>query len=221
MSHTQESFLSGSRLRQQLRRLLYVFGKFPDELKSFFSVFLSSSRLIEWETWQMNSKGPDFFRKEELKRKILSVLQEYYTGSSLSEYTNFHDLFIGLTTNNRNLRSSVQILLARIPLTNFTLFFKPINNIFEPKRYILELQESNSKASLPIDLPVLDFVSMREVGEIGKQLDAGYVERLERFKAKLLSYHRISEGVEVLELINDGSLETKKFEITDGILRVI
>jgi len=182
---------------------------------------LSSSRLIEWETWQINGKGPDFYRSEELKRKILSVLQGYYTSSNLSEYTNFHDLFIGLTTNNRNLRSSVQILLARIPLTNFKLVFRPINNIFEPKRYILELQESNSKALLPIDLPLLDFVSMREVGEIGKQLDAGYVERLERFKAQLLHYHRISEGVEVLELMNDGNLETKKFEITGEILRVI
>ncbi len=220
-SHTQESYSSGSRLRQQLRRLLFIFGKFPDELKSFFAVFLSSSRLIEWETWQINGKGPDFYRSEELKRKILSVLQGYYTSSNLSEYTNFHDLFIGLTTNNRNLRSSVQILLARIPLTNFKLVFRPINNIFEPKRYILELQESNSKALLPIDLPLLDFVSMREVGEIGKQLDAGYVERLERFKAQLLHYHRISEGVEVLELMNDGNLETKKFEITGEILRVI
>jgi hypothetical protein len=67
----------------------------------------------------------------------------------------------------------------------------------------------------------LDFVSLKEVGEIGKQLDVGYVERLERFKAQLLRYHRISEGVEVLELMNDGNLETKKFEITSGILRVI
>jgi len=219
--HTQESYSSGSRLRQQLRRLLYIFGRFPDELKPFYSVFLSSPRLIEWETWQINGKGPDFYRREELKRKILSVLQGYYTSSNLSEYTNFHDLFIGLTTNNRDLRSSVQILLARIPFTNFTLVFRPLNNIFEPKRYILELQESNSKSLLPIDLPVLDFVSMREMGEIGKPLDASYVERLERFKAQLLHHHKILEGIELLELMNDGNLETKRFEITNEILRIV
>jgi serine/threonine protein kinase len=211
-----------SRMRQQLRRLFYLFGDFPDDLHGFLANFLESQMLQEVETWQSSGKGPNALRRDMLKKQVLHVLQERYTGVRLPEHRALHDLFITMKRGNDEIRQSVQIILAKIPLSNFALEFSLINTQFEPHRYMLTLVEKYSKEELRLELPFLDFVMLRSMGEVGQQLNMAYIDRLERFKAVLLeSEHYKLQDLELLELTNDGQFQTRRLIFDDKTLQVM
>jgi hypothetical protein len=150
------------------------------------------------------------------------VLQECYTGVHVPEHSAFHELFITLKRGNDDMRQSVQIILARIPLSNFALELQPINEQFEPRRYRLTLLEKYSQEPLVLDLPFLDFVMMRSRGEVGQQLNRAYLDRLERFKAALLqSEHYKLKDLQLLELTNDAQLKTRRLIFDDDTLQVM
>lgn len=206
--------------RQALRRLYYVFGGFPSSLKSFIPQFLSSQMLEEVEEWQ-EATGPESMRKKQLLRKILHVLQEEYTGFQLSDTHQASSLYITLRRRSDDYRQSVQLLLAQVPLTSFSLHWRPINQQFEPRRHVLVLQEAVSGYVLELDLPFLDFVLMRDMGEVGQRLHAGYRDRLVRFKTQLLEYPGYkSDQLVLLEMERDGKLKTRSLEIHEQQLQV-
>ena len=206
--------------RQALRRLYYIFGDFPPPLSGFIPQFLTSQMLVETEKWQ-NTTGPESMRQKQLLRKILHVLQEEYTGFQLSDNHQANSLYITLRRRDEGYRQSVQLLLAQIPLVSFRLHWRQLNQLFEPKRHILILQEKMSKYELPLDLPFLDFVLMRDMGEVGQRLQAGYRDRLERFKTQLLEYSGYkTEHLVLLEMERDGKLKTRSLDIHEKQLQV-
>lgn len=207
--------------RQAIRRLYYVFGQFPQTISNFLPEFLDSQMLKQSEIWQ-DSKGPQAILRNQLLRKILHVLQEEYSGFQLSETEQEHYLYITLKRRSEGYRQSVQLLLAEIPRSHFTLQWRPLNQEFKPVRNVLILVEKMSQAELPLDLPFLDFVLMRDMGEIGQRLNPGYKDRLERFKTQLLDhYEGEKELLKLLEMDRDGTLQTRGLEIHDQQLQVI
>ena len=206
--------------RQALRRLYYIFGDFPLPLSGFIPQFLASQMLVETEKWQ-STNGPESMRQKQLLRKILHVLQEEYTGFQLSDNHQANSLYITLRRRDDGYRQSVQLLLAQIPLVSFRLHWRQLNQQFEPKRHILILQEKMSKYELALDLPFLDFVLMRDMGEVGQRLHPGYRDRLERFKTQLLEYPGYkTEQLVLLEMERGGKLQTRSLDIHEKQLQV-
>lgn len=208
--------------RMAIRRLYYVFcNEFPEVLSNFLPEFLDSQMLEQSEVWQAG-KGPQTIFRNQLLRKILHVLQEEYSGFQLSETEQEHYLYITLRRCTEGYRQSVQLLLAEIPRSNFTLQWRSLNQEFKPIRYVLILVEKSSQSELRLDLPFLDFVLMRDMGEIGQRLNPGYKDRLERFKTQLLEYFEgENELLKLLEMNRDGTLQTRGLEIHDQQLQVI
>jgi hypothetical protein len=217
---TNSTNLEVRQKRHAIRRLYYIFGDFPKKLSSFVPQFLDSQMLVETEKWQ-DETGPRSMRQKQLLRKILHVLQEEYTGFQLSENHQESNLYITLRRRNEGCRQSVQLLLAQIPLSSFTLHWRRLNQEFEPTRYVLILQERLSERTLSLDLPFLDFVLMRDMGEIGQRLHPGYRDRLERFKNQLLDLPGYkTEQLVLLEMVRNGKLKTRALEIHEQILQV-
>ncbi len=217
------SRIQASRIRQALRRIYYIFGDFPDDMKKrFIPLFLDSQMLVEAEEWQNQRNGPDFQRKSGLLSPIFHVLQEEYTGLKLSESNETKELYITLRRRQEGYRQSVQILLAEIPFRNFSLEWERLNDTFKQTRYVLILVEKMSGYELRLELPFLDFVLMHDMGEVGQRLNPGYKNRLERFKAQLLEHpaHKVNQ-LKLLEMDRDGSLKTKTLMIQEQQLQVM
>lgn len=209
-------------LRQSIRRIYYLFSEIPKKSSSFIPNFLDSQMLVESEEWQQSS-GPQSMRRKNLLRKILHVLQEEYTGFRLGDNHQENNLYITLRRKGDGYRQSVQLLLAQIPLSNFDVNWKPINTTFLPQRSILVLFDKVSGHELQLDLPFLDYVLMRDMGEIGQKINPGYRDRLEHFKTQLFEFSDYSkkDQLVLLEMERNGQLKTRSLEIHEHQLQVI
>jgi hypothetical protein len=200
-----------------------MFADFGLEERALSS-FLDSQMLISVEKWQQNG-GPSRKEKSDLLRKVLHVLQEEYTGFKLGANSETNQIYITLRRRQEGYRQSVQLLLAEIPLASFSLEWRQTNNQFQPIGHLLILKEQVSGAEMPLDLPFLDFVLMRDMGEVGQRLNPGYKDRLEKFKSQLLSTPNYKfdtdERIELLELDCTGKLNTKSLLVEGQQLQVI
>ena len=209
--------------RGEIRRFLFVFGdNSSDVLNQYLPFFIGSLMLYDFIKWQSNKEQIGHNMLASFERKILHVLQEQYTGIILPESCKYHHLYITLKRSNLELRQSVQILATKIPLSNFKLSFETIDQVAERDKYKLVLSDQISKEKLVLDLPFLDFVMMRNVGEVGQKLNISYIDRLERFKNMLLASECYSNrnNLELLEYNSMGDLETYQFCFNDGVLEV-
>lgn len=209
--------------RSEIRRFLFVFGdNSSDVVKQYLPFFIGSLMLYDFIKWQRNKEKIGYNILANFEKKILHVLQEQYTGISLPESCKYHHLYITLKRNNLELRQSVQILATKIPLSNFKLAFETISQVTESDKFKLVLSDQISKEKLVLDLPFLDFVMMRNVGEVGQKLNISYIDRLERFKNMLLASECYSnrDNLELLEYNSMGDLETYQFCFNDGVLEV-
>ncbi len=206
---------SPSRVRQQMRRLLYIYGD-HDTDQAFIASFVDSPMLMEFMKWRFSQYDPASLTMTELRRNILRVLQEQYTGVQLAANYAATYLYITLKRGNEELWQTVQILLAQIPLSNFSLVFR--NN----KRSVPTLVEKESNEMLDLELPFLDFVILRSMGEIGQKLDTGYTDRLKRFKAGLLKFwgHRMQTDLVLIETGSDADFKTYQIAIKKNTLQV-
>ncbi|MCP4401947.1 MAG: protein kinase [bacterium] len=217
-----EHTVSPSRIRQQIRRMLFMFGELPEDLFDFLPNFLGSQIVQEVESWQYTGKGPNALRLNAIKEQVLHVLQEQYSGLHLPENYGGHELFITMKRGNDEIRQSVQIILAKIPLSHFSLEMQPLNQQLKPQRSVLTLVEKYSQETLVLDVPFLDFVLMRNLGEIGQQLNRAYIDRLERFKAALLDSGKYAlDTLELLEMTDDGRFQARKFIFGENTLQVL
>lgn len=216
---TPSNDISPGRLRQEVRRMVFLFGDMPKDLGEFLSSFLESQMLIQMESWQTEGKIPSVMTANDLTRRVLHVLQEQFTGMPLSEQSEQSDLYVTLKRSDGELRQSVQILMAKIPQTYFALTMEPMTEALKSRRYVLTLTDKISGERLPLELPFLDFVMMRGMGEVGQKLDPGYADRLERFKAGLLRFknYRQSDGLEVLEFTNRGTFNIRTLLISEKV----
>lgn len=211
-----------SRYRSQLRRFLFMFGDKHNDLNQYLPIFVSSQMLYSFIEWQKDISKVSNSLMKQLRRKVLHVLQEQYTGISLPESCKYHYLFITLKRSNIDLRQSVQILLKKLPISNFTLEFEPKTQSTKSQKYSLVLCEQVSKEKLILELPFLDFVMMRNTGEIGQKLNMSYLDRLERFKSLLLAAtcYTDESNLELLEYNSNSELKTYKFSFNNDIVEV-
>ncbi|MCD6304949.1 MAG: protein kinase, partial [Deltaproteobacteria bacterium] len=178
--------------RRQMRRILYFFAKLTGELSDFIPVFLNSIALPRFVRWQCTGQWESQREREEIRKGILHVILEQFTGIRLPEDTPLDDIFITLNRGRSEIRQSAQIVLARFNGQDFAIELRERDSRIGSARYTPILIKHGTDANLPLDLPLLDYVLMRHGGEVGQRLHSSYVDRLERFKNALLSLPEVA-----------------------------
>ena len=151
----------------------------------------------------------------------MHVLQEHFTGVRLPEgASSDHYLFITLNRNSHDVRQSAQVVLARYPEDDFQIRLYTIDNAAGGIRRELVLE--GRQLSLPLSLPFLDYVMLRNRGEIGKALQASYVDRLERFKGQLIRHatSRRTDDIMLVRLRTNHTFRRQIFAVREGRLEV-
>jgi hypothetical protein len=115
-----------------------------------------------------------------LKRSILSVLLEYYSGFSTGQLGGQTDsVFLTLRRPGKNAVQPTQLIVAQLDFKNFSIRF-------DDERRTPYLSYLDNKARLPLALPLLDYIQERSTGRLGKGLAPIYQAQLESFRAHLL-----------------------------------
>jgi len=87
---------------------------------------------------------------------------------------------------------------------------------------LLEGPPSSGRLNLSLPLPFLDYVMLRNHGEIGKALQASYVDRLERFKGQLIRHAsgRRMDDIMLVRLRTNHTFRRQIFAVRKGRLEV-
>jgi len=210
--------------RNQVRRLLYFLNHLPQVGGNRFVIsFLNSPKIMDFDSWQ-KPKGLTAAKKtlNFLREAILHVLQEHFTGIRLPERTpQGHYLYITLNRKSAEIRQGAQIVLARFLAKDFQLQMEEHSDGIGRVRYIPAICWKGGKLKLLLDLPFLDYVVMRNQGEISSSLRGHYLNRMEDFKGKLLLQDNdIEDGAFLLSLRNDYSLHGQRFIVENNKLEV-
>jgi serine/threonine protein kinase len=213
--------------RAQTRRLLFFFGQFqqPEVAREYLATFLNSRMLPEFAAWQSAGGKISNIDRDRLLKNVLHVLQEHFAGLHLPEEVSSldGDLYITLNRRGREIRQSAQVVLARLSRSDFKLQLVEKAWPGVSCRFELLLTESHTGKQLKLELPFLDFVMQRHTGDIASSIKAGYLDRLERFKAQLLNSHGGSADQEMMlvRLQTNHRFATQKFALNDGVLEVL
>ena len=213
--------------RAQSRRLLFFFGQFqqPEQGREYLAAFLNSRMLPNFIAWQNAGGKLSNLERDQLLKNVLHVLQEHFAGLHLPEEVNTldGDLYITLNRRGREIRQSAQVVLARLSRSDFKLQLMERGWSGVSRRFDLLLTESHSGRQLKLELPFLDFVMQRHMGDIASSIQAGYLDRLERFKAQLLAGHRDTAEQEMMlvRLQTNHRFATQRFALNNGTLEVI
>lgn len=214
--------------RQQVRRMIYFLHDFhTDASSAFLQSFLNSLMLMDFMRWQTQPNGSlSLVETTNLKQRVLHVLQEHFTGVRLPEGAESDgQLFITLSRRTHEVRQSAQVVLARFPKDDFHLHLVESENCGGgPRRdLVLEGREARINANLRLDLPFLDYVMQRNQGEIGRDLQASYVDRLERFKGLLIRHANKGQGDDImlLRLQTNHTFRRQIYAVRDNRLEVI
>lgn len=214
--------ISPQQAREQIRRMLFFLHKFDTGGGgNFIKIFLKSAMILEFVNWQRGiSSGLNH-----LRHRILHVLQEHFTGVRLPE-GNSRDQFLYITLGRRvrEVRQSAQVVLARFPKDNFTLELESISGGIGSVRRELVLKGRTPQldAQLQLTLPLLDYVVMRNEGELGEDLQATYIDRLERFKGQLLNQAGAAprDDIMLVSLRTNHMFRKQRFHISENRLEV-
>jgi hypothetical protein len=214
--------------RQQVRRMIYFLHGFNDGANIvFLQSFLNSRMIIDFMRWQTQpGRALSLGETTRLKQRILHVLQEHFTGVRLPEGAESDgQLFITLSRRSYEVRQSAQVVLARFPKEDFRL------HLVESKSYtgelrrdlVLEGRDDRVGARLRLDLPFLDYVMQRNQGEIGRDLQASYIDRLERFKGQLIRKANAGQGDDIMLVRLQTNLTFRKqiYAVRENRLEVI
>jgi serine/threonine protein kinase len=214
--------------RAQLRRLLFFFAQFQSSglARDYVAAFLNSRMLPEYVAWQSQGGQITNIDRDRLLRNVLHVLQEHFAGLHLPEEVSSFDenLYITLNRHGRDVRQSAQVVLARLNRSDFTLALKEEAWSGISSRFHLLLTEARSNARLKLELPFLDFVMQRHTGDIATSIQAGYLDRLERFKAQLLAASKtnVDQDMMLIRLRTNHRFATQKFALSNnGVLEVL
>jgi serine/threonine protein kinase len=220
-----DELLTPESSRIQMRRLLYFFGIFnsKEEERAFVSTFLNSPMLVDFVRWQHSGGALNLMERKKLKRDILHVLQEHFTGIRLPENAGDQEnIFITINRHSYEIRQSAQIVLAKLSADDFELDLAPCDNGISGIRYELRLRSNKNGVSLALDLPFLDYVTNRHNGEIAQQLQSFYVDRLEKFKVGLLAREKDNQKDDIIlvRLLLNNKFKSQIFSIRDNVLEV-
>ncbi|OPL12258.1 MAG: hypothetical protein AVO34_07615 [Firmicutes bacterium ML8_F2] len=200
--------------RTFLRRFVYFYCAMDKHMQdNYIYMFLKSPQLKNLIDYAKTEKIP-VLKESQLRKKVLHVLQEYFSGTRLPEERFIiDDLFITLNCGASNKKT--QMILADYKASDFELQIIPKYEIGEEKAGLLRLYCKSADCALHLDLPFLDYVAKHYEGEIAEELSAYYADRIERFKIELLeSYQNHDE--DTLRLLMIGS--DRKFSVIKFVM---
>jgi hypothetical protein len=222
-----EDSMPNFQARNQVRRMLYFLHDFDKQDNGIFlKTFLNSLMILDFSSWQIQSDENLSFEVNKIKKQILHVIQEHFTGVRLPEGVNpDHDLFITLNRGSKEVRQSAQIVLARFSEDDFNLCLcEKDNGVGGIRReLIFEGRKGRVDANLSLGLPFLDYVMMRNFGEVGQNLKTAYIDRLENFKGKLLRQVDSiqKDGITLIRLSTNHTFRRQIFTVRNNTLEVI
>ena len=217
--------LSPDLAREQVRRMLYFLYKFEAGDQTFLQHYLNSPMLLQWRDWQGGAKL-EVQERCALEQRIFHVLQEHFTGVRLPEGTRSQDrrLYVTLSRRRGDIRQSAQVVVADVDWGHeTTLELVPSMDAAGGGRVDLTLRGKGrlDGAELKLTLPFLDYMVMRHFGELGETLLAAYVERLERFKARVQELAKEDDGHALLVRLRvDHTFRRQTYTVSDGKLEV-
>jgi hypothetical protein len=198
----EDEGLSADQAREQVRRMLYFLYDFPSCDDSFIRHFLNSPAILKWWKWQDDDFRLSLTESNNFKRRVFHVLQEQFTGIRLPEESSSgQTLYITLSRKKQEIRQSAQVVLAQIDFGNdFSLALTLRTNSWNIKRRDLCLIGNGKYENIrmPLTLPFLDYVLMRQRGEAGEVLQAAYATRLEQLKSQLIQLGGKAQNDDVL-----------------------
>ncbi|MCR4440643.1 MAG: protein kinase [Peptococcaceae bacterium] len=211
-------------IRRQIRRLIYFFAPLKDFVgQAYICEFLQSPFLLKYLQLIDKEEFISEFQEEQYRRQILHVLQEYFIGQRLLESKpQNHDLYV--TLNLKKGGQSNQLILKRFRSEDFTLKTEVNYSLDKVTSRILVLKYKNSNIEIALDLPFMDYVTQRYKGEVVEELTAGYIDRLEQFKAQLLNDEASDyspEYLQILQIKADRSFQVLKIRVSDDYLEVL
>ncbi|HZH88869.1 MAG TPA: protein kinase [Chitinophagaceae bacterium] len=205
---------SGKYGRLQIRRLVYFLGSTEKAAaKQFISVFLDSPFLQNYlEVCRSKESIIPNNYEYEYRRRILQVLQEYFTGIRLTNNDWGGRLYI--TLNRRGSGARTQMVVADFLFDDFNLQLRTKTSFTGEKVGDFYLV-CGDKVEMKLDLPFFDYVIKRQQGDVTGELSPYYADRLERFKVDLMTYYantRYSQ-VQNLRLLKIGA--DRNFQVID------
>jgi len=223
VSHDER--MSPVQARTQARRMLYFlhdFGKADDGM--FVRTFLDSPMILAFSGWQ-EAPGAvlSLGEKANLKQRVLHVLQEHFTGVRLPEGSRSErELYVTLSRRSSEVRQSAQVVLVRLSEDDLGLDLHDQDDGLGGSRRTLVLEGKRFAASLSLDLPFLDYVMMRHQGDVGNALLPSYVNRLDRFRGRIIRHaeHGRSDDVMLVRLRTNHTFRRQVIAVRDAQLEV-
>jgi len=204
-------------LRQSLRRLVYFFGDFDQRdprANHFLEQFLQSPMLKSLDVWkQQDALTLSRIEQRNLRRQILAVLLEEYTGFATAQYAQVDKLYLTLRRADRQVFQPTQLVLASFPFDDFELDFDKQTQL--PR---LAYRHKENFASILLSLPILDYITTRSRGDLENTLDPIYLHQFDYFRAQLLDLQRAGLDRDLITLLRvglDGKVGFYNFALSD------
>lgn len=213
--------------RNQVRRMLYFLRKFEnsDDEEAFIRQYLNSLAIIKWSQWQNPEYHLSIEEKSIYQQRMFHVLQEQFTGVRFPEIKrgNQSYLYITLSRRNQEIRQSAQVVLAQIDFNNaLQIKLLDCNKNGFRRDLVLVGQGPLDGIQLILNLPFLDYVLARHQGDVGKILQASYMNRLEHLKAQLVQKcsKDIDDDMLLIRLRTNNQFIRQQFAVSKGKLEV-
>lgn len=224
---SQVTGMTPDQAREQVRRMLFFLGDFPNGDRGYLAQYLNSPTLLNWIKWQEKGATLDFTEKNTLERKIYHVLQEHFTGVRLPEGSTQNDrrLYITLSRRRSEVRQSAQVVLAELDWNSSKILeLANTESATGENRNDLVLtgRERLAGVSLLMKVPFLDYVMMRHFGELGEVLSANYRERLDCLKAQVqkCAASQDENRIMLVRLKTDHTFRRQRFAVNGEHLEV-
>ena len=193
---------AGLRRRYALRRMCYLFGiTKQDKIEKaalFLDDFLISEELRNFDEWQ-NAKKITLAPKElrALEKSCLNVLLEIFSGFSVGQFKDHDKVYLTLRRSDKSVIQPTQVIIKTLSFRDFRLKFCINKNI-------PILSYNCEKATLPLSLPLLDYIKQRSSGELGTELSPIYQSQLDAFQSALIRLGESSSYEDEIELLQTG-----------------
>ena len=211
--------------REQIRRSFYFLHHFDNAEDIFLSFFTRSPMLLEFAHWHTSTYSMSTGIKNKIKKRVIHVLQEHFTGIRIPEGSfSENKLYITLSRNSEEIRQGAQVVLAYFDEDDFEICLEKITDGTGCKQQQLVFRgvDRYETAALALELPFLDYVMMRHRGETGQILQTAFIDRLDRFKAQLISLNRKKNKHDVIliRLRTNHTFHRQQISFDNGYLEV-
>ena len=207
---------AGLRWRYTLRRMCYLFGttkpNSTEKASLFLDNFLISEELRNFDEWQ-NAKKLTLTSRESraLEKSCLNVLLEAFSGFSVGQFTDQDELYLTLRRSDKSVIQPTQLIIK-------TLLFRDFHLKYCAKKSMPILSYDRDRATLPLSLPLLDYIKQRSSGELGTELSPIYQSQLDTFQSALIRVgvsSRYDDEIQLLQTGVDGAVHLHRFALDE------